>query len=141
MPKVAKLLENADEGLLAFYRFPGGALVETALHQPAGAVSREVGIFPDDFSVLRLVGSLLIEQNDEWLISRRYLSEESRRGKGGGRRVASRLKELTRSYTTTAYLTVAVGASSPALLAVYLGIIGYIGRHLQTCSGPRCLRP
>ena len=36
-----------------------------------------MGIFPDDASALRLSGALLIEQNDEWLVGRRYLSEES----------------------------------------------------------------
>jgi hypothetical protein len=34
-------------------------------------------VFPNDAALLRLAGSLLIEQNDEWLVSRRYLSEAS----------------------------------------------------------------
>jgi hypothetical protein len=36
-----------------------------------------VGIYPNEAALLRLAASLLIEQNDEWLVGRRYLSEGS----------------------------------------------------------------
>ena len=83
-PKVAELLEAAEEDLLAFYRFPPAHWPKLRSTNPLERVNREigrrsdvVGIFPNDQSAIRLAGALLIEQNDEWLVSRRYLSEES----------------------------------------------------------------
>ena len=83
-PKVAELLEGAEEDLLAFYRFPQAHWSKLRSTNPLERVNREigrradvVGIFPNDASAIRLAGALLIEQNDEWLVSRRYLSEES----------------------------------------------------------------
>ena len=84
VPKVARLLEGAEEDLLAFYRFPQAHWSKLRSTNPLERVNREigrradvVGIFPNDASAIRLAGALLIEQNDEWLVSRRYLSEES----------------------------------------------------------------
>jgi transposase-like protein len=83
-PKVCALLEDAEEDLLAFYQLPGEHWTKLRSTNPLERVNKEigrrsdvVGIFPNDQAVLRLVGALLIEQNDEWLCCRRYLSVES----------------------------------------------------------------
>jgi transposase-like protein len=84
VPKVAALLEEAEEDLLAFYRFPAAHWSKLRSTNNIERVNKEiarrsdvVGIFPNDRSVIRLIGSLLIEQNDEWLLTRGYLSKES----------------------------------------------------------------
>jgi putative transposase len=83
-PRVAELLADAEEDLLAFYRFPAEHWTKLRSTNPLERVNREigrrsdvVGIFPNDAALIRLAGMLLIEQNDEWLVSRRYLSQES----------------------------------------------------------------
>jgi len=83
-PKVARLLAEAEDELLAFMAFPAEHWSKLRSTNPLERVNREigrrsdvVGIYPNDAALMRLAGALLIEQNDEWLVGRRYLSAES----------------------------------------------------------------
>ncbi len=83
-PKVARLLEEAQPDILAFFDLPREHWSKLRSTNPLERVNREigrrsdvVGIFPNDRALVRLAASLLIEQNDEWLVGRRYLSAES----------------------------------------------------------------
>lgn len=85
-PKVVALLEEAEEDIFAYYHFPAEHRRQIASTNPLERLNKElkrrsavVGIFPNRAAVLRLFGALLIEQNDEWLVGRRYFSELSMR--------------------------------------------------------------
>jgi putative transposase len=84
LPKIADLLEEAEEDLLAFYAFPTDHHSKLRSTNPLERFNREigrrtdvVGIFPNDRALIRLAASVIIEQNDEWLVGRRYLSNHS----------------------------------------------------------------
>jgi putative transposase len=78
-------LENAEADVLAHTAFPPAHWRKVASTNPLERVNKEikrrsnvVGNFPDDASVIRLVGAVLLDQHDDWAIAeRRYLSEES----------------------------------------------------------------
>ena len=84
LPKVAAMLEEAEEDILAFYAFPGEHWPKLRSTNPLERFNREigrrtdvVGIFPDDASLIRLVSMLSIEANDEWLVGRGSISLQS----------------------------------------------------------------
>src|ERR1700754_3815999 len=84
LSKIATMLEDAETEILAFYTFPSSHWRKLRSTNPLERFNREigrrtdvVGIFPDDQSLIRLAGMLCIEQNDEWLVGRGYLSAES----------------------------------------------------------------
>jgi putative transposase len=85
-PKAADLLLNAEEDVLAYMAFPRSHWTRiystNVLERLNKEVKRRVNvveIFPDAPSVLRLVGALLAEVDDEWQVQRRYFSKESMR--------------------------------------------------------------
>jgi transposase-like protein len=83
-PRVAALMDEAEDDVLAYLAFPEDHRVK--LHSTNGLerLNKEVkrranvvGIFPNEASIRRLIGAILAEQNDEWLLQNRYLTLES----------------------------------------------------------------
>ena len=82
-PKLATLMDEAEADVLAFMSFPKSHRAQIHSTNPLERLNAEikrrtnvVGIFPNEPAITRLVGALLLEQNDEWQLQRRYLPLE-----------------------------------------------------------------
>ncbi len=83
-PKLAALMDDAEDDVLAFMAFPKEHWPQLASTNPLERLNKEIkrrsrviGIFPNDAAIVRLVGTLLEEQTDEWQVTRRYMSQET----------------------------------------------------------------
>jgi putative transposase len=85
LPKLAGFMEDAETDVLAYMAFPAEHWAKlhstNGLERLNGEIKRRtevVGIFPNEEAIVRLVGAILLEQNDEWAVQRaRYMTLET----------------------------------------------------------------
>jgi transposase-like protein len=86
-PRVSALMDEAEYDVLAYMTFPKSHWSQIRSTNPIERLNREVKrrtnvvqIFPNEEALVRLVGALLHEQNDEWAVCRRYMTLETMAG-------------------------------------------------------------
>ena len=83
-PKLADLMDASEHDVLAYMSFPRQHRTKLHSTNPIERLNKEVkrradvvGIFPNEASIMRLIGAVLFEQNDEWQTSSRYMMVEA----------------------------------------------------------------
>jgi transposase-like protein len=83
-PKLAALMDDSEHDVLAYLGFPAQHRVKLRSTNPLERLNKEVkrradvvGIFPGESSIVRLIGAVLLEQNDEWQLQHRYMQVEA----------------------------------------------------------------
>jgi transposase-like protein len=84
---VSMLMEEARHDVLAYMSFHKSHWNQIRSTNPLERLNREIkrrtnvaSIFPSEKAIIRLVGAMLLEQNDEWAVTRRYMSLETMAG-------------------------------------------------------------
>jgi putative transposase len=83
-PKLGTLMDESEYDVLAYMAFPNQHRVKLHSTNPLERLNKEVkrradvvGIFPNEGSIVRLIGAVLLEQNDEWQLQHRYMQLEA----------------------------------------------------------------
>jgi transposase-like protein len=83
-PRLAGLMDDSEHEVLAYMAFPAQHRAKLHSTNPLERLNKEVkrradvvGIFPNEASITRLIGAVLLEQNDEWQLQHRYMQLEA----------------------------------------------------------------
>src|SRR6476659_4056423 len=83
-PKLAGFIDDSEADVLSYLDFPEQHRTKLHSTNPLERLNKEVkrradvvGIFPNEPSIIRLIGAMLLEQNDEWQLQHRYMQLEA----------------------------------------------------------------
>ena len=83
-PKLGAFIDDSEADVLAYMNFPAQHRVKIHSTNPIERLNKEVkrradvvGIFPNEGVIVRLIGAVLLEANDEWQLQHRYMQTEA----------------------------------------------------------------
>ena len=86
-PKFAAFIDDSETDVLSYLDFPEQHRSKLHSTNPLERLNKEVkrradvvGIFPNEGAIIRLIGAVLLEQNDEWQLQHRYMQVEAMAG-------------------------------------------------------------